>query len=84
MLRARLRWGYGVDAGGGNQVNVIGDEVRINGFVGALIDHLSEGYNIDAERVYASGYSNGGFLSYALACHHGDRESLFHYDDTCY
>jgi polyhydroxybutyrate depolymerase len=43
------------------------------GFVTALIDQLSASHNIDAERVYASGYSNGGFMSYALACHHSDR-----------
>ena len=43
------------------------------GFVIALIDQISTSHNIDAERVYASGYSNGGFMAMALACHHGER-----------
>ena len=43
------------------------------GFIIALLDQIAASHNIDAERVYASGYSNGGFMSYALACHHSDR-----------
>jgi polyhydroxybutyrate depolymerase len=37
-------------------------------FIGALIDHIESAYAIDRTRVYAVGYSNGGFLSYRLAC----------------
>ncbi len=33
-----------------------------------MIDTLSNHYNIDLERIYACGYSNGGFMSYKLAC----------------
>ncbi len=43
------------------------------GFILALIDKLAMEYTIDAERVYACGYSNGGFFSYALACYHSDK-----------
>ena len=43
------------------------------GFVNALIDHLSATYSVDPNRVYATGYSNGGFMSYSLACYHSDR-----------
>ena len=43
------------------------------GFTAALIDSLSSGYNIDPERVYSTGMSNGGFMSYALACSLSDR-----------
>ena len=43
------------------------------GFVEALIDEISSNYNIDSARVYACGYSNGAFFSYALACYHSDR-----------
>ena len=39
------------------------------GFVQALIDDLSGTYNIDPDRIYASGMSQGGFLSFDLACH---------------
>ena len=37
------------------------------GFVEAMIDNISLNYNIDSERVYASGYSNGGMMVYGLA-----------------
>jgi polyhydroxybutyrate depolymerase len=38
------------------------------GFINALIDTLSNHYSIDLERIYACGYSNGGFMSCKLAC----------------
>ena len=43
------------------------------GFVEALIDEISSDYNINPARVYACGYSNGAFFSYALACYHSDK-----------
>ena len=43
------------------------------GFITALIEHISESYGVDSDRIYATGYSNGGFLSYSLACYHSDR-----------
>ena len=39
------------------------------GFVSALLAHLDTAFLIDRERVYACGYSNGGMMSYALACY---------------
>jgi len=38
------------------------------GFLSALIDTLDADYNIDLNRIYATGMSNGGFMSYELAC----------------
>jgi polyhydroxybutyrate depolymerase len=38
------------------------------GFLSVLIDSLQAGYNIDPTRVYSCGMSNGGFMSYRLAC----------------
>lgn len=38
------------------------------GFTEALIDSLALEYNIDMERVFSTGMSNGGFMSYTLAC----------------
>lgn len=38
------------------------------GFLAALIDHISQDYTIDPERVYATGISNGGLMSLRLAC----------------
>lgn len=38
------------------------------GFISALIDTIGEKYHIDPARVYATGMSNGGFMSHFLAC----------------
>lgn len=38
------------------------------GFVEKMIENISSTYSINEKRVYAAGYSNGGFLSYYLAC----------------
>ena len=43
------------------------------GFINALIDTLSAHYLIDPERVFSCGMSNGGFMSYKLACELTDR-----------
>ena len=43
------------------------------GFISALIDTIDLDYNIDLERVYATGMSMGGFMSYRLACELSDR-----------
>ncbi len=42
-------------------------------FISALIDHLKTLYNIDLCRVYACGFSNGGYMSHKLACELSDR-----------
>ena len=38
------------------------------GFTEALIDELANSYAIDLDRVYSTGMSNGGFMSFLLAC----------------
>lgn len=38
------------------------------GFVDALIDEVSAEHNVDLNRVYALGYSNGGGFTFDLAC----------------
>ena len=38
------------------------------GFISALIDHLAKQYNIDINRVYATGISNGAMMSFRLGC----------------
>lgn len=37
------------------------------GFVEAMVNEISSQYNIDRERIYAAGYSNGGMMAYGLA-----------------
>lgn len=42
------------------------------GFVESMINEISSQYNIDLERVYAAGYSNGGMMAYGLANYKSD------------
>jgi polyhydroxybutyrate depolymerase len=55
--------------GGGCCTNGVGDDV---GFVRAMISRLQTEACIDARRVFASGCSNGGAMSYRLACEAAD------------
>jgi len=41
------------------------------GFVTAMVGEISASLPVDASRVYATGISNGGIMSYALACNSG-------------
>ena len=38
------------------------------GFTNGLIEKVASNYSIDLKRIYACGYSNGGFFSQELAC----------------
>lgn len=51
----------------------IGSTVDDVGFTEAMINSLSAQYNIDPDRIYASGMSNGGFMSFLLACQLSDK-----------
>lgn len=51
----------------------IANEVDNIGFVMAMIDNLASEYNVDEERVYSCGYSNGGEFTFELACKISDR-----------
>ena len=46
------------------------------GFVDAMLDELEQRFCIDADRVYSTGYSNGAFFSYRLACERSDPPHL--------
>ncbi len=43
------------------------------GFVSNMIDSIGVDFNIDTDRVYATGMSNGGFMSFRLACELEDK-----------
>lgn len=60
------------NAGGccGAAVNNNADDV---GFIDALLDELIANHAIDTTRIYATGMSNGGFMSYRLACELSER-----------
>jgi len=49
------------------------DDNRDLRFVSGLLDQLERTYCIDLARVYATGFSNGAFLSYRLACTQANR-----------
>lgn len=44
------------------------------GYITGLVADISVEYNVDPKRIYLLGHSNGGFMSYRLAC---DRAEVF-------
>lgn len=65
LLDGQTHW----NVGGWTTASTIDDV----GFTVALLDSLSDQYNIDSDRVYSTGMSNGGFMSFLLACQASDR-----------
>lgn len=53
--------------------NFYGSQVDDAGYVVSLIDEISNEYNVDPDRVFLFGHSNGGFLANRIACEHSDR-----------
>ncbi|NBW13464.1 MAG: poly(3-hydroxybutyrate) depolymerase, partial [Caulobacteraceae bacterium] len=60
-------WNAGACCGAARDQHI--DDV---GFVRALLTRLKQQYNVDANRVFATGISNGGMMSYRLACEMAD------------
>ncbi len=54
---------------GMNPLNDIDDV----GFLNALMDTIQSEYSIDTNRIYACGFSMGGFMTHKLACESGSR-----------
>lgn len=52
----------------------LGTEVQ---FFEDLIDHMSNEYNIDQERIYVNGFSNGAAMTFMLSCELGERIAAF-------
>ncbi|MBI4867451.1 MAG: polyhydroxybutyrate depolymerase [Candidatus Wallbacteria bacterium] len=63
FARRMLTWNAGYCCGYAQKQGV--DDV---GFTAALLDDLARFFRVDAKRVYATGLSNGGLMSYRLAC----------------
>jgi polyhydroxybutyrate depolymerase len=61
-------WNAGSCCGDAQAKNV--DDV---GYVGEILSQLEETACVDDKRVFSTGLSNGGFLSYRLACEMSDR-----------
>ena len=47
------------------------------GFIRALIDSVAAQFSIDLDRVYACGFSNGGYMAYELSCELADKIAAF-------
>ncbi len=43
-----------------------------SGYLRALIDEISAQLNVDPARIFVTGHSNGGFMSYRMACDHAE------------
>ncbi len=54
-------------------VGQIGTSINDIDFVSVLLDSLSLEYNINSDRVYSTGMSNGAYMSYRLACELSDK-----------
>ena len=47
------------------------------GFISEMIEKINEDFSIDLDRVYACGMSNGGYMTYELACELSDKIAAF-------
>ncbi|MGB8859344.1 MAG: alpha/beta fold hydrolase [Ilumatobacteraceae bacterium] len=47
-------------------------DVDDSAYLMALIHKVQADYNVDPQRIYLVGHSNGGFMSYRMACEHAD------------
>jgi len=63
-------WEYNL---GWDNWNSVADAANDLNFISNLIDSIKTQYNIDLNRVYSCGYSNGGFMNYDLACYLNSR-----------
>jgi polyhydroxybutyrate depolymerase len=68
-LTGQTAWNSGAGAFGISLNPAVDDA----GMLTALMDTLQADYTIDATRMYATGFSMGGFMSNRLACERGDR-----------
>ena len=52
--------------------NFYSSEVDDVAYIKSIIDQMKSRYNVDANRVYLYGHSNGGFMSYRMAYEHSE------------
>ena len=48
-------------------------DVDDDAYLLSILKEMESRYSIDAKRIYFVGHSNGGFMSYRMACRHPDR-----------
>jgi len=59
--------------GGGCCGSAMNNDIDDVGFISVLIDTLLKKYNINSNRIYAAGFSNGSIFAYRLAAELADR-----------
>jgi polyhydroxybutyrate depolymerase len=52
--------------------NFFGLEVDDSAYIRSIIDEMKQRYNVDENRVFLIGHSNGGFMSFRMAYEHSD------------
>jgi polyhydroxybutyrate depolymerase len=52
--------------------DIYGTGVDDVAYLSSLVEDIRAAYNVDSQRVYAVGHSNGGYMSYRLACERAD------------
>ncbi len=62
-----------LDSTGVTHWNVGQSNVDDIGFINALYHYILSNYNINTDKVYSTGMSNGGYMSYYLACNMNDK-----------
>ncbi len=53
--------------------NLAGPKIDDSAYLAAIIEHVEAAYNVDPKRIFLAGHSNGGFMSYRMACDHADK-----------
>ncbi len=67
LLKEMYAWNVGFCCG-----NAYEEDVDDVGFIYALISELENNYNIDSEKIYIAGFSNGGMMTYRLGAEFSD------------
>jgi polyhydroxybutyrate depolymerase len=68
LRRALLTWNAGNCCG-----KALEDQVDDVGFLNAVIDHVARRYRVNKSRVYLTGMSNGGMMTYRMGCETPER-----------
>lgn len=53
--------------------NFHGSDVDDSGYLAGLLDQAEAAFPVDPDRLYVLGHSNGGYMSYRMACDHSER-----------
>ena len=57
--------------------NTTASEVDDVAYISALVDHIGRQRNVDSERIYVTGLSNGGMMTQRLACESSQKFAAF-------